>query len=270
MRTNIFLGFLFISIIGFAFKVNYPTGIVGLTEKDGAMGCICHNFERTDSVSVWIEGPDSLVLGSSAEFKLFLTGGPAIKGGFNIAALSGKLFSIDTLTQRMVYVQGDTQLTHTQPLNFDQDTIFWRFVYEAPDSEIVDTIYSVANSVNGDVNPGDADKWNFGRKFTVTVYDSPISVNDKFIADEFELYQNYPNPFNPSTLISWRSPKAGWQTIKLYDLMGREIETIADNYYDAGFNSKLYIANSSLTSGVYFIKLTIGNQSQVKKIVLMK
>lgn len=270
MKLNIFLSLIFISFIAYAFSSYYPTGIVGLTEKDGAIGCICHNFQKTDSVNVWIEGPDSLVIGSSAEYKIYLTGGPAVSGGFNLAAIIGKVYSIDTLTKRVEYVQGDTQLTHSQPLNFSGDTLFWRFVYEAPDTITTDTIYSVGNSTNGDGIPTDADQWNFGSKFAITIYDSPISVQDEFIAGGFELYQNYPNPFNPGTLISWRSPKSGWQTIKLYDSMGREIETIVSGYYEAGSHSELFIVNSELPSGIYYYRLESDKVSITRKMLLLK
>uniref|UniRef100_A0A832G691 T9SS type A sorting domain-containing protein n=1 Tax=Ignavibacterium album TaxID=591197 RepID=A0A832G691_9BACT len=271
-KYNLLLVFTFLSIIVYAFKVQYPTGIVGLTEKDGALGCICHNFEKTDSVFAWIEGPDSVVLGNTVEYKLYLTGGPAVQGGFNLATLFGKVFPIDSLTQRLEYVQGDTQLTQTQPLNFIGDTIFWRFVYTAPDSALVDTIYSVVNSVNGDGNPSDADQWNFGRKFSITIYDSPISVKDNFVeVKDFILYQNYPNPFNPSTKISWQTPISSHQTLKIYDLLGNYIATLVDDNREAGVYEIDFDATKfNLTSGVYLISLSAGNFSETKKIVLMK
>ena len=272
IKLNILLLFTFLSIIVYAFNVQYPTGIVGLTEKDGALGCICHNFEKTDSVFAWIDGPDSVVLGNTVEYKLYLTGGPAVEGGFNLATLFGKVYPLDSLTQRMEYVQGDTQLTHTQPLNFTGDTIFWRFVYTAPDSALVDTIYSVVNSVNGDGNPTDADKWNFGRKFSITIYDSPISVKDNFVeVKDFILYQNYPNPFNPTTKISWQSPISSHQTLKIYDLLGNFIATLVDDYRAAGVYEIDFDATKfNLTSGVYLISLSAGNFRKTKKIVLMK
>ena len=272
IKLNILLLITFLSIIVYAFKVQYPTGIVGLTEKDGALGCICHNFEKTDSVFAWIDGPDSVVLGNTVEYKLYLTGGPAVEGGFNLATLFGKVYPLDSLTQRMEYVQGDTQLTHTQPLNFTGDTIFWRFVYTAPDSALVDTIYSVVNSVNGDGNPTDADKWNFGRKFSITIYDSPISVKDNFVeVKDFILYQNYPNPFNPTTKISWQSPISSHQTLKIYDLLGNFIATLVDDYRAAGVYEIDFDATKfNLTSGVYLISLSAGNFRKTKKIVLMK
>jgi photosystem II stability/assembly factor-like uncharacterized protein len=88
--------------------------------------------------------------------------------------------------------------------------------------------------------------------------------------NDFHLYQNYPNPFNPSTTISWQSPASGWQTIKLYDLMGREIETIVSGYYEAGSHSTLYIVNSSLPSGVYFYQLKADEFVQTRKMILLR
>ncbi len=86
----------------------------------------------------------------------------------------------------------------------------------------------------------------------------------------FELFQNYPNQCNPSTKISWQSPISGWQTIKLFDILGNEIETIVDGYYDAGYHSTLYIVNSTLPSGVYYYQIKAGEFIQTKKMVFMK
>jgi hypothetical protein len=104
-------------------------------------------------------------------------------------------------------------------------------------------------------------------------YNTTVDVEDENITDipaEFILNQNYPNPFNPSTKISWQSPAAGWQTIKIYDAIGREIETILNEFMEAGFHSKLYIVNSTLPSGVYFFQLKTGDFIQTKKMIFMK
>uniref|UniRef100_A0A7V2ZKR4 T9SS type A sorting domain-containing protein n=1 Tax=Ignavibacterium album TaxID=591197 RepID=A0A7V2ZKR4_9BACT len=86
----------------------------------------------------------------------------------------------------------------------------------------------------------------------------------------FSLEQNYPNPFNPGTMISWQSPVGGWQTIKLYDLLGREIETIVEGYYEAGSHSTLYSVNSTLPSGVYFYQLRAGDYIETKNMILLR
>jgi len=99
----------------------------------------------------------------------------------------------------------------------------------------------------------------------------PVKVEDnKFTVKEFKLYQNYPNPFNPSTTISWQLPVSGKVTIKLFDILGREIETIVDSYYEAGFHSTFYIINSTLSSGVYFYQLKTENYIETKKMTLLK
>jgi hypothetical protein len=92
----------------------------------------------------------------------------------------------------------------------------------------------------------------------------------KRIPQNFQLLQNYPNPFNPSTNISWQSPVGSWQTIKLYDQIGREIDTIVEGYFEEGIHSKLYIFNSTLPSGVYFYQIKAGNYIETKKMILLK
>ena len=97
---------------------------------------------------------------------------------------------------------------------------------------------------------------------------------------DFKLYQNYPNPFstqggsasggNQGTTISWQSAVGSRQTIKLYDVLGREIDTIVDGYYEAGKHSTFYILNSTLPSGVYFYQLRAGNFVETKKMILSR
>ena len=91
---------------------------------------------------------------------------------------------------------------------------------------------------------------------------------DLIIAD-FSLQQNFPNPFNPSTRISWQVPEGGWQTLKVYDLLGNEVATLVDQYKPAGKYEVEYDA-SSLTSGVYFYQLKAENYIETKKMVLLK
>ncbi|HUX62051.1 MAG TPA: T9SS type A sorting domain-containing protein [Ignavibacteriaceae bacterium] len=85
----------------------------------------------------------------------------------------------------------------------------------------------------------------------------------------FILYQNYPNPFNPSTVISYSLPERSFATLKIYDVLGREIRTLVNENQSAGthfvtFNSE------ELSSGVYFYQLTAGNFVGTKKLVLIK
>lgn len=101
---------------------------------------------------------------------------------------------------------------------------------------------------------------------------NPVSVDDESSIHNlnFNLNQNYPNPFNPSTKISWQSPAGSWQTLKIFDVLGREVETLVDEFRDAGLNSILYTVNSSLPSGVYFYRLQDGSFNQTKKMILLR
>ncbi|MCL4550059.1 MAG: T9SS type A sorting domain-containing protein [Bacteroidetes bacterium] len=95
----------------------------------------------------------------------------------------------------------------------------------------------------------------------------------------FRLEQNYPNPFNPSTNISYQLPKGSHVTLKIYDMLGRDVATLVDEYQNAGaHNSQFSILNSQLSSGVYFYRLVAVDPSQgsgqsfvqTKKMILMK
>ncbi len=87
---------------------------------------------------------------------------------------------------------------------------------------------------------------------------------------QYFLSQNYPNPFNPSTKISWQSPASGWHTLKIYNSLGEEIETLINGYLEAGSHSVLYNVNSALPSGVYFYRLQTENFVETKKMILLR
>ena len=86
---------------------------------------------------------------------------------------------------------------------------------------------------------------------------------------EFSLEQNYPNPFNPSTKISYQLPFGGDVTLKIYDILGNEIETIVDEYNPAG-SYEVDFNTVELSSGIYFYTLRTGNFIESRKMVLLK
>ena len=99
---------------------------------------------------------------------------------------------------------------------------------------------------------------------------SPSEVAEEILApSEYELYQNYPNPFNPSTKISWQSPVSSWQTLKVYNILGREVATLVNDYKPAG-NYEVEFDASNLPSGIYFYRLKAGSFVQTKKMILLK
>jgi hypothetical protein len=88
-------------------------------------------------------------------------------------------------------------------------------------------------------------------------------------AKEFKLSQNYPNPFNPSTKIDYTVPFSSKISIKIFDMTGREISTLVNETKEAGSYTVNFNA-SSLSSGVYFYKLSAGSFEQTMKMVLVK
>ncbi len=102
-------------------------------------------------------------------------------------------------------------------------------------------------------------------KGTVTAVEpAPVSV-----PLTFELLQNYPNPFNPTTNIGFRIANSELVTLKVYDVLGREISTLVNEVRPAGVYTIRWDA-SALPSGVYFYRLRAGDFIQTKKLVLTK
>lgn len=104
------------------------------------------------------------------------------------------------------------------------------------------------------------------------------SINDFEIGipSVYELHQNYPNPFNPSTVISYQLPVAGYVTLKIYDILGREAAKLVNKEQQAG-DYKIKFDGANLPSGIYFYELSTENLSdgrqdfhQTKKMILLK
>jgi hypothetical protein len=113
----------------------------------------------------------------------------------------------------------------------------------------VDTLMFVINSKSG--------KWS---KEILIGYELP---------KEFTLEQNYPNPFNPETKIGYQVPVDSKLTLKIYDILGREVVTLVDEKQVAGYYEKIFTAQN-LASGMYIYRLSGENINLVKKMILMK
>jgi hypothetical protein len=101
--------------------------------------------------------------------------------------------------------------------------------------------------------------------------DEPLTniVKQDQTSNKYTLYQNYPNPFNPKTTINYSIPKTNFVTLKIYDVLGREIATLVNEERLPG-NYNVKFDGSNIPSGVYFYRLQAGNFSQTKKLILMK
>ena len=132
-----------------------------------------------------------------------------------------------------------------------------------PDEYFEDTLRFVFSFKEGK-------EYSFSKIIPISGEGHPSDINDEVSSPrESVLQQNYPNPFNPNTIIRWQSTLSGIQTIKIFDVLGNEINTLIDEYKPAG-NYEINFDASFLPSGVYFYRLISGSFIQTKKMVLMK
>jgi hypothetical protein len=87
--------------------------------------------------------------------------------------------------------------------------------------------------------------------------------------ETFGLSQNYPNPFNPSTNINYQIPKAGFVSLKVFNIIGKEIATLVNQEEPAG-DYKVQFDTHNIASGTYFYKLSAGGVSLYKKMIVIK
>jgi hypothetical protein len=106
--------------------------------------------------------------------------------------------------------------------------------------------------------------------FTTQIPVSPTVVeDDSRLPGRYSLEQNYPNPFNPSTKIGFKIPEAGFASLRVYDVAGREVAILVNGRKEAGeYTAQLDARN--LPSGVYFYTLRSGGYSSSKKMLLIK
>jgi outer membrane protein assembly factor BamB len=107
-------------------------------------------------------------------------------------------------------------------------------------------------------------------KTLIAIRDTVTSVgNGEEEVYNYKLEQNYPNPFNPSTIISWQSPVDDLVILKVFDVLGRQVITLVDEYREAGSYSIEFNA-SSLPSGIYLYRIQIGSYFETRKLTLLK
>jgi hypothetical protein len=94
-------------------------------------------------------------------------------------------------------------------------------------------------------------------------------INHKIIPLKFELYQNYPNPFNPTTTIEFDIPERANVKLVVYDILGREVETLIDKELEPG-KYKINFTATNLPSGVYFYTLRTPKFTKTNKMLLIK
>lgn len=113
--------------------------------------------------------------------------------------------------------------------------------------------------------------YHFLRRIPISGYARIVgdAGDEEIIPGRMILFQNYPNPFNPVTAIKYSLPERSNVTIKIFDALGREIETLVNEEKQAGTYEILW-NSENLPSGIYFYRMSAGNYTETKKMVLLR
>ena len=246
---------------------------------------------------------------NSKSVQLQVYNSPAQNLAFEKVVKSSSIESFDYIAQNAVdgdyNTRWSSKFTDPQYLTvdlgsiqkFNQIRITWETAYgkeyriEVSDDEV--NWNKIVDQSNGF---GNIEKWNVnaeGRYIRLTgtkrateygysiyefevFYDltTDVQESDEEIISDYRLEQNYPNPFNPVTTIKYSIPSGsnheiGIVSLKIYDMLGREIATLVNENKAPGIY-EIQFDGSNLSSGVYFYRLEHGRNSQVKKLILLK
>ena len=157
-----------------------------------------------------------------------------------------------------------------------QVTITNRLTSFIIDSTVTDTLFQI-DSLNANTKyywrvnaSNDKGTSSYTDLANFTTGDKIVGVKDNNKAPSgFSLEQNYPNPFNPTTKINYSIPQKGYITLKVYNVLGKEVAAIFEGYQTAGIHTTTFNA-ANLSSGVYFYQLKADAYSETKKLLLLK
>jgi agmatine deiminase len=170
------------------------------------------------------------------------------------------------ISNAKVYWTTDTLSGFSQlPMTAIADTFRANIPGQPLGTKIYYYISATSNNSKTITKPMTAPSGNF--RFTVTV--SSIISNGNQLVNDYKLYQNYPNPFNPNTIIRFQIKDSRFVTLKVYDILGREIASLVNEKLNTG-TYEIPFSGNLLTTGIYYYKLTAGNFTDVKKMILTK
>jgi hypothetical protein len=194
-------------------------------------------------------------LGQLFELRVVNTNDNSEIGRKSVPSIQVKDFSM--------YIDG-LEVGHDYNIDFYAD-LSGNGQYDAPPTDHAWRI--TVTSVTGDANQ----QFTHNTNFTDIQWPNPSSVEKEegVIADSYALLQNFPNPFNPITKIKFTIPEQGFVTLRVFDILGKEITTIVNERLDAGVYETSF-DGINLNSGVYFYSLQTEKFVQTKKMTLIK
>lgn len=187
--------------------------------------------------------PPSTILNESAH--------PAANNFYKINLPGGNDFLISLITN------GDTEAALQNPNQFFSYTYSLFDYNETGSTPIVNNYYYLFES-------------GFEDKFKIDhIFNNIAAVEEERIISDYNIYQNYPNPFNPSTIIRYEIPQRSFITLKIYDVLGKEIATLVNEEKQTG-SYEVEFDGSGLMSGIYFYRLQAESFVETKKMILLK
>ncbi|MFA5011617.1 MAG: choice-of-anchor V domain-containing protein [Ignavibacteria bacterium] len=261
MKKNIFVTTAVV-ITAFFFIVSdlpaYPNGFTGGTKKNpGTSGCAsCHAFNTV--ISGLITGPDTVTAGQTYTYTLTITNsGGSGDLGVDIAA---KVGSLSIIAGQQLKVMG-TELVHQNggiPYSSPKSITF---SYSAPSTVGSDTLYAT-------VDRGYSGRWNYAPNKGIYVKLATGIINNE-IPVKFYLSQNFPNPFNPVTKIKYGIAKETNVSVKVFDLLGKEVASLVNEYQASGNYFTTFDA-AKYPTGIYYYKIQAGDFTEVRKMSLIR
>ncbi len=145
--------------------------------------------------------------------------------------------------------------------------VAWYDTYPSANNNTYNGVWGVFMLPSGKIIASDRQTGLYVLRTSVQVVGITDPVNNA--PSSFELKQNYPNPFNPSTTIEYSIPKGSNVSIRIFDVLGKQVGLVADEYKAAGSYSVSYDAGR-LASGIYYYTINADNFMQTRKMVLAK
>lgn len=227
----------------------------------GNTGSIVNTFSNPECEAIYsFEMPDSLAGDYIIDYS-----GPA--GSSNAAQHA----TVDVITPSYINPDpalGDTQRVTNVNLRAVQTNKLWVRIGEQ-------TVFKINGGGQTKIritNPNQGTDLLRADLIRVKKYYPPSSINfdnQHLAPKQFLLLQNFPNPFNPSTIINYSLAKSGIVNISVYDILGRRVRELMDEFKEAG-SYKIYFDAQGFSSGVYFYRMTCGHFSSTRKMVLIR
>lgn len=188
----------------------------------------------------------------------------AKSGVYDVQMIVPKTANASTMAKYVLAVSGTRIDSTVVDQNAGSGAWVTVFTTSLPRLQTIDVTVSDVSGSSGSVLRADALKFMLRQEATLVVGSGRSSV-----PESFQLEQNHPNPFNPSTVVEYAIPRASYTTLRVYDLLGRQVTVLFEGMAEPGWYSVSFQA-SGLPSGTYLCRLESGGFVQTRKMLLLK